>query len=166
MIRKSNIYFIVIFTMFLVNSCKATPTPAAIPLSAKLKLYTDNGSCKELPSKPGAEITYESWMQGGFSGTLALTGLNPDHEYSFTINGKEGSEATSKLLKSSCTDSASYNLGFCDYTITSNSQGEASVTIQLGKGLYDTKFFIKDNDGDPKSCVLLYQNNPPKFEIK
>jgi len=158
-------FSVILMALLFASSCGSTPTPS-VTQTAYLDVYPEHDKCSIAPPRINGDgnITYESWMQGGFSGTLNITGLESNHTYIFTINGQDNYPGN-KELKSSC-KSLGNGEGYCDIEVRSDNQGAINqlITKKLDSGEYEPKIFIKDKAQG--YCVLLYSNTPDSFEIK
>jgi len=95
---------------------------------------------KTVPGASG-QVLHADDLQGAFTGKVELRGLEPNHQYVLSINGKPPHPSDSRLPQRVNDE------GYADFKqVSTDSDGNVNdgFSVSLPSGQFDVNFFVKD----------------------
>ncbi|MDX9964786.1 hypothetical protein [Desulfobacter postgatei] len=110
-------------------------------------------------------LNYEREYPGAFKGNIKANGLEANHKYVLTINGRKEHKSNKTLIEK-CELWEPTGEGFCDFAeVRTDRNGSLDFDFEekLPKGEYKIKFLVKDPSND---YLVEWSKNVVKFEVK
>ena len=110
-------------------------------------------------------LNYEKEYLGALKGNIKAIGLEANHKYVLTINGRLEHESN-KILIEECELWEPTGEGFCDFAeVVTDQNGSFDFNFgeKLPKGEYKIKFLVKDPNNE---WLVVWSKNVVKFEVK
>jgi len=110
------------------------------------------------------KLSYDKTATDVFKGRISATGLKPNHEYVFTLNGWADHKSNEILAKEGKYWKPTGE-GFYDFKkVITDSKGSFNENIEelLPKGIYKVKFLVKDT----ANWIVIWSDDTVKFKVK